>query len=251
MMRSGKDGARESKCLLNIGACHADQGDLNKAVEIFEQALVVARSCRDMADEAACFCNIGSACVHLGQLERSLECFDIGLRLLRQVGDRKGEAECLHNLGVAHFNDGRVEQATNVLNEALQISRELQDSRGATQCLQSLKTAYVALGNAEEAAKCVQLIAEYTPDAQIESVAEQLQVDLELAENTGDCESQAVFRVRLGDACAKIPATALQHYEAAAKLLEEIGDKQGLSECHHKIGKIKLSEVQTPHRFAN
>eukprot|EP00960_Hanusia_phi_P028863 747627-Hanusia_phi.AAC.2 len=243
MMQQGKDSIRECKCLLNMGACYADQGNFARAIEMFEQALLVCRACGDFEDEAACFCNIGSANLQLGLVEKALECYDIGLRILKKLGDKKGEGECLHNMGAANFNDGNTETAVKLFDEAFQIFRSLKDSKSATMCLSSLKSAYIRLGDASQASRCVQLMQEYFPDRDIQSVTEQLELELEQAKDSNDLELQAQLHLKLGDAFEKLEHLAMDHYIAALGIMAELGSLEGVTDCHKRIASIQIGQA--------
>jgi len=122
----------------------------------------------------------------------------MGLRILRQLNDKRSEAECLHNMGAANFNDGNTELAVKLFDEAFQINRSLKEHRAASVCLNSLKAAYIRLGDALQASQCVQLMQEYFPDQEVQSVAEQLELDMREAEERGDLEAQAELHMKLG-----------------------------------------------------
>ena len=98
-------------------------GDTDRAIEKFEEALILARGCGDIEGEAACYCNIGSARAQDKQTADALESYDIGLRLLKKIGNEKGVAECMHNIGAVHFNDGNTEEAVKLFDAAFQKVR--------------------------------------------------------------------------------------------------------------------------------
>ena len=239
----GKDPVRECKCLLNMGACYAEKGDFDVAIEIFEQAHTVCRGCGDLEDEAACLCNIGSAQVQKGKMEEALEKYDLGLRILRQLNDKHGEAECLHNMGAANFNDGNTELAVRLFDEAFQIHRSLKNARAATMCLNSLKAAYIRLGDALQASQCVSLMEEYFPDTEQQSVAEHLEEQLREAQERGDLDEQASLHMKLGDSFEKLEHLALEHYKQALAIQEDQGDDEGEIESLKRIGIIKMGQA--------
>jgi len=98
-------------------------GNTDRAIEKFEEALILARGCGDIEGEAACYCNIGSARAQDKQTADALESYDIGLRLLKKIGNEKGVAECMHNIGAVHFNDGNTEEAVKLFDAAFQKVR--------------------------------------------------------------------------------------------------------------------------------
>ena len=110
-------------------------------------------------------------------------------------------------------------------------------------CLNSLKAAYIRLGDALQASQCVQLMQEYFPDAEVATVAEQLEAELQEAEARGDVEEQAVLHMKLGDSYEKLEHLALEHYTKALELKDDLGDDEGVIENLKRIGIIKMGQA--------
>ena len=69
--------------------------------------------------------NLGNAYSALGQVERAIEHYDQALAIAREIGDRRGEGHFLGNLGNAYSALGQVERARDYLQQALVIFQEI------------------------------------------------------------------------------------------------------------------------------
>ena len=66
--------------------------------------------------------NLGIAYADLGQVEQAIEHYQQALEIAREIGDRRGEGNCLGNLGIAYADLGQVEQAIQHYQQALEIA---------------------------------------------------------------------------------------------------------------------------------
>ena len=86
--------------------------------------------------------NLGLAYRDLGQVEKAIEYYEKALVIAREIGDRRGEGADLGNLGNAYRNLGQVEKAIEYYEQSLMIGREIRDPRIINFCetqLNSLK----------------------------------------------------------------------------------------------------------------
>ena len=89
----------------------------------------------------------------------------------------------------------------------------------------------------------MQLMQEYFPDSEVQSVAAQLEAELEDAEERGDTAEQAALHMKLGDSYEKQDYLALEHYDAALRMHTACGDDDGVVECLKRIGIIKMGQA--------
>jgi tetratricopeptide (TPR) repeat protein len=135
----------------NLGNAYYQLGQVEKAIEYHEQALVILREIGDRRGEGSALGNLGLAYSDLGQVEKAIEYHNQALVIVREIGDRRGEGAVLGNLGNAYSALGQVEKAIEYHNQALEIAREIGDRRGEGADLGSLGNAYSALGQVEKA----------------------------------------------------------------------------------------------------
>ena len=63
-------------------------------------------------------------------MRRAIEYYEQALLISREIGDRRGEGHWLGNLGIAYAALGEVRRAIEHYEQALLISREIGDRRG-------------------------------------------------------------------------------------------------------------------------
>jgi len=141
----------EGAFLGNLGLAYSDLGQVERAIEYFQQALAIAREIGDRRNEGNHLGNLGLAYRALGQVERAIEYHEAALAIAREIGDRRMEGNAVGNLGNAYRALGQVERAIEYYEQALAIAREIGDRRGEGNGLGNLGNAYRDLGQVERA----------------------------------------------------------------------------------------------------
>ncbi len=137
--------------LATVGLAYFHLGEVEKAIEYHEQALMIAREIGDRHGEGADLGNLGLGYASLGEMEKAIEYYEQGLLINREIGDRRGEGGALGNLGAAYHRLGEMEKAIGYYGQALVIDREIGDRWGEGAALRSLGLAYGVLGELEKA----------------------------------------------------------------------------------------------------
>ncbi len=127
---------------------------LRKALEKFDEALLLYRAAADHRDEAITLNNI--ALVHdiLGEKQKALDYYNQALPLWRAVSDRDGEATTLGNLGTVYDSLGEKQKALNYHNQALALKRAVGNRDGEAVALSNLGKVYSDLGEKQKALDC-------------------------------------------------------------------------------------------------
>ncbi len=100
---------------------HWSLGDMQKALEKFNEALPIFRAAADRSGEAVMLNNIGEVYDSLGEMQKALEKFNEALPIKRAMGERNEEAVTLNNIGMAYWKLGETQKALKRFNEALTI----------------------------------------------------------------------------------------------------------------------------------
>jgi tetratricopeptide (TPR) repeat protein len=79
----------------------------------------------DRRGEGADLGNLGLAYADLGQVDQAIEHYQQALVISREIGDRRGEGNHLGNLGLAYYSLGQVDQAIEHYRQALAIFEEI------------------------------------------------------------------------------------------------------------------------------
>ena len=77
------------------GVAYADLGQVERAIDSYEQALAIAREIGDRRGEGADLGNLGNAYADLGQVERAIDSYEQALAIAREIGDRRGEGDSI------------------------------------------------------------------------------------------------------------------------------------------------------------
>jgi tetratricopeptide (TPR) repeat protein len=203
----------------NLGLAYSALGQVEKAIEHYDQALVIAREIGDRRNEGNWLGNIGSAYYQLGQVEKAIEHYDQALVIAREIGDRRGEGNGLGNIGLAYSDLGQVDKAIEYNKQALVIAREIGDRRNEGAGLGNIGSAYYQLG-------------------QVEKAIEHYDQALVIAREIGDRRGEGTWLGNLGLAYYQLGQVekAIEHYDQALVIAREIGDCCGEGNWLGNIG---------------
>jgi len=164
----------EGICLGNLANAYAELGQLRRALEFCEQALVISRKFDDRTSEGAILGNAGNIYAQMGEVKRAIESYEQALLISREVGDQRAQGVELSNLGLAYAMLGEMHRAIEFYEQALTIDRETGDRRSEGQVFSNLGTAYADIGETRRAIKAYErglAIARELGDRRAESVA--------------------------------------------------------------------------------
>lgn len=123
--RRYRDRVNEGVWLTNLGNRYVNLGQTPRAVPYYEQALVIARDQRDRRAEALNIASLGTCYAYLGQMEKALECYDQGRSIARELNDLSMEGFCLSNLGNIYASLGQATRAIAAHDQAIEIARQM------------------------------------------------------------------------------------------------------------------------------
>jgi tetratricopeptide (TPR) repeat protein len=113
----------EGKALCILAPAYVDLGNALKAIELYKEALVIAREKGDRGDEGNALCNMGNAYAALNDARKASELCEQALIIFREIGDRRGEGNALGNLGNDYAALARLSGLEGVpLRKCLQIN---------------------------------------------------------------------------------------------------------------------------------
>lgn len=145
-----------------LGITYARLGALDKAVDIFQRSLNLARK-KGPRETAIILGNLGQSYQELYAMEQALQCHQEGLALAEQAGLRSGIADLCRNLGVDLVYLGRMAEGLKYLYRALQMSEATGQQDERLQTLYSLALAELQqseIDRAEAHARQLQTLAE-------------------------------------------------------------------------------------------
>ncbi len=195
-----------------LGAIYLRKGEMEKAMECYEDYLRIARDWGNLSEESNAYRAIGGAHFHRKEMDEAVNMWEKSMRTAEKAGDLTKKAYALINLGVAYRNMGRLEDAKRAQEEALDIARKTEDIYVQGQILNNLGTIYYMLGHFGQ---------------QVSAWEESLGIKKRI----GDVVGAANIYNNLGVAYyeAKKYEKSREYLEKSLKIFENIGDSRGVA----------------------
>src|SRR5258705_12444282 len=134
-----------------LGDIALDQFDNQSAIELYDQALLIAEKLAPEGDLIPELCRrIAEVHVRIGEPNRALITCERGLRIARRLNDRFEEAATARVVAMAHLVLGHREKALRAAQEGIQALRRLEATHELTRLLAWLGETLLAGGDAEE-----------------------------------------------------------------------------------------------------
>jgi len=140
IFRDENDTKGNIHCQNILGTIHGDQGNLNKAKEHFENALIALQEMKDTALIGTIEINLGIINNMQGNYNEALSFLKRALLNFEKVGDLRRVAEIKQNLGMVYSKKKEYSTAINEFNESIELSIR-------SSYLQNLGIAYINKAN--------------------------------------------------------------------------------------------------------
>ncbi|HEX4965308.1 MAG TPA: CHAT domain-containing tetratricopeptide repeat protein [Thermoanaerobaculia bacterium] len=138
-------GGRDSEVaalLLALGSVHYDLGDLDEALDFYQQSLAVYLKLKQPNFQARLTNHIGLVLYAKGDREKALRKYGEALALSRAIKDEPVIALAEYNLGIANVDLGRLAEGLAHLETALKLRRQKGTPGERTQTLREIGTSY-------------------------------------------------------------------------------------------------------------
>jgi tetratricopeptide (TPR) repeat protein len=208
----------QAKALHGMGQLAFGKGDLARAVELFEESLVLYRESGEESGVAIVIVQLGQIARTRGEHGRAVTLSDEGLLLSRKLGDRMGAGIALNTLGCVERQRGDAESAVARHEESLALFKDLRHDRAVAYTLTNLGLATLERDELERALALHK-----------ESLA--------LYETLGDKTGMALVLVNLGDAAREQGnhKRAVAMYNDALGLYRELGNERGVTRVLERL----------------
>ena len=183
-------------------------GDVDRAHELAEEGLKVARRTGDLSTETYAAGNAGYALAHRGEFDEAERLLEESVRTARQLGNVRSVANWTRALGGIALTRGNYPKARLLLEESLGIHRTLGDPWGISHSLSRLALVFLGL---------------HDNDASRRLVGESLVIEREVGDRPGQLFNFEVLAA-LADADGR-PARAVRLYACASALGESVGSR--------------------------
>ena len=203
----------EATSLSGLGDTYESLGEYEQAIKFHQQALAIQQEINNPRGQAVSLSGLGNSYHRLEKYQEALEFHQQALAIQREIDNQGGEAKSLGDLGNVYFRLEEYQQAIEFHQQALGIQQKIGDQNGAANSLGNLATIYHAL---EEDDK----------------VIEYLQQSLAILQEIGDPSSEAIVLDNIGFIymLQNQPELAITFLKQSVNLTESIRqDNRGLS----------------------
>ena len=127
-----------SAILSNFAGLLAQTGEINSAMNMWDESLKLKDQIGDVKGKAATFHNMAGVIAQQGDIPRAMKLWDESLKILDQIGDVEGRAATLGNMAYYIAGQGDISRAMNLWDESLKILDQIGDVRGKAATLANM-----------------------------------------------------------------------------------------------------------------
>jgi tetratricopeptide (TPR) repeat protein len=235
--------------LNNIGFLAQTQGDIPKAIDFYLKSLKIEEEIKNKKGIAYSLNNIGSIYKDQGDISKGLEYYHKSLKIREEINDKKGIANALNNIGIIHKNQGDAKKGLEYYNRSLKIWQEIDDKHGIGASLNNIGFIYDNHGD-PTCHSSKEICYAASQEKALEYYFMSLKIRTEINDKHGVANSLnniggvysnlAAAEKKLGNTNQEeqLIKKALDHYQQALIIQEEIKDKSGIATSLINIGII-------------
>ncbi|WP_230966444.1 tetratricopeptide repeat protein [Nostoc commune] len=205
-----KELKEKATTLNNMALVLANQGDIARAIALWEQSLEIQEQIGDVQGKAATLNNMALVIAQQGDIARAITLWEQNLEIQEQIGDVKGKAATLSNMAVVIAQQGSIARAIALWEQSLEIQEQIGDVKGKAATLSNMAVVIDQQGDIPRAI----------------ALREQ---SLELQEQIGDIKGKAATLNNMAYIIAQQGdiARAITLWEQSLEIQEQIGDVKG------------------------
>jgi tetratricopeptide (TPR) repeat protein/DNA-binding CsgD family transcriptional regulator len=212
-------------CLRGAAALAEDQGDYERCLPLYDEALLAARALDDQQLEAQVLDSLGNVAHDRGTYEEAARRHREALAIFQKLDDRRGIAGSLHNLGTVSYFQGDLDAAEAAYTRSHELLREIGDLRSMGLVLGNLGSVVYARGEFERSIQMHE-----------QSLTAMRTIGDEMGAASAITNLASAFH-RLGDL-----SRAVELNGQALEILERIGVKRLAAHVRGNLGRIAAEE---------
>jgi tetratricopeptide (TPR) repeat protein len=122
----------------NMAGVIANQGDIPRAIALWEQSLAIFEQIGDVKSKAATLNNMAQIIANQGDIPRAIALWEQDLAIFEQIGDVQGKATTLNNMAQIIANQGDIPRAMALWEQSLAIKEQIGDVKGKAATLNNM-----------------------------------------------------------------------------------------------------------------
>jgi tetratricopeptide (TPR) repeat protein len=203
----------------NLAGLHAQRGEVDQALTLYQQSLDIREQIADARGKAATLDSMADIHSQRGDLHRAVTLYQQCVDIHEQIADARGKAATLHETDVIQPQRGEIDQALTLCRQALDIYEQIGDARGKGGTLHQMAGIYAQRG---EIAQALTLYRQ----------------SLNTREQIGDARGKAATLHQMAGIHAQRGEIdqALTLYRQSLDIKEQIGDARGKAATLAEMG---------------
>lgn len=138
----------------NLGMIYRNNGHTAEALDYYNQCLTILKEIGDKKRAAYSMSNLAGIYRSVGDLPKAISFYEQSIRTLESLKDLNGIAITHNNMGGLYLNQGDVGKAIREYRMSLSIMQKLGDSLGVAQCLNNIGHVHHMKDETDSALKC-------------------------------------------------------------------------------------------------
>jgi tetratricopeptide (TPR) repeat protein len=140
---------------------HYSRRELKESIDEYNKAVTFFKMCGDKKELGKALNNLGLAQNEFGQVDRAIESFEEGIKIRTELKDSAGISKMLNNLGMACMEKGEYNKSIEYLQRSISIDLKLGHIRGLGTSYTNLGNTYGTINQRMEALSCYKKALEY------------------------------------------------------------------------------------------
>jgi tetratricopeptide (TPR) repeat protein len=129
----------------------AQQGNIERALQLWQQSLEIKERIGNVQGKAATLNNMAGVIAQQGDIERALQLWQQSLEIKERIGNVKGKAATLHEMAGVIAQQGDIERALQLWQQSLEIKERIGDVKGKAATLHEMARVIAQRGDIERA----------------------------------------------------------------------------------------------------
>jgi len=219
--RKIRDKDSESLILMSMGNLYGDMGQWDKAIEYFQDSLLISEEINNLRRKASILKGIGLACLFKGDTSTGYSYLKESINICKEIKALDVYAMALNNIGIYYDMLGRWKKAIEAYKESLSIAKKIKNIIVISNIMNNIGFAYSSLGESKQAIYY-------------------LKESVKIADKIGDIYNKGINYIHLGEEyLKKNEFTEVKYYIFhGEKIFDELDDKLGLADIYRLEAKL-------------
>lgn len=232
--RKTRNKDNESLILMSMGNLYGDMGKWDKAIEYFQDSLLISEEVNNLRRNARIIKSMGVVYLFKGDTERGYKYLKDSLKICEEIKAEALYAMVMNNIGIYYDMVGELENAVKYYKKSLSISKKLNNIIQMSNTMGNLGFAYSSLNESEQAIN-------YFKES------------IKISERIGDIYNKGINLIHLGEEYLKKDKFNKTKYYIiqAEEIFKILEDKLGLADVYKLKGILskKLKDWESSDKF--